>query len=100
MRGLLVVLLMALLHVPAVAETPTVTEAAARPTVLPRAPLAPGITDSRLQCFVEIGAGVTVSYRPVSVAPVKRHSKDSILIECDSAKTSSTDGEEMVLVCS
>lgn len=100
MRGLLAALLMALLQVPAAAEAPTVTEAAARPTVLPRTPLDPGITDSRLQCFVEVGAGVTVSYRPVSVAPIKRHIKDSILITCDSANTSSTDEEKMLLVCS
>lgn len=100
MRGLLAALLMALLQVPAAAEAPTVTEAAARPTVLPRTPFAPGITDARLQCFVEVGASVTVSYRPVSVAPVKRHSKNSILIECDKADTSQTDGEEMLLVCS
>lgn len=100
MRGLLAALLMTLLHAPVAAEAPTVTEAAARPTVLPRTPLAPGITDSRLQCFVEVGAGVTVSYRPVSVAPVKRRSKDSILIACDSANTLQTDGEEMLLVCS
>ena len=100
MRGLLAALLMTLLHAPAKAEAPTVTEAAAQPTVLPRTPLLPGMTNSRLQCFVEVGPGVTVSYRPVSVAPFKRRNEGSILIECDKADTSQTAGEEMLLVCS
>ena len=100
MRGLLAALLMALLHVPAAAEAPTVIEAAARPTVLPRTRLLPGKTGSHQQCFVEVGPGVTLSYRPVSVAPFKRRNESSILIECDKADTSQTDGEEMLLVCS
>ena len=100
MSRLLAALLMALLHVPAAAEAPTVIEAAARPTVLPRTRLLPGKTGSHQQCFVEVGPGVTLSYRPVSVAPFKRRNESSILIECDKADTSQTDGEEMLLVCS
>ena len=99
MRGLLAALLMALLYVPAAAEAPTVIEAAAKPTVLPRTRLLPGKTGSRQQCFVEVGPGVTLSYRPVSVTPFKRRNEGSILIECDKADASQTDGEEMVLVC-
>lgn len=100
MRGLLAALLMTLLHVPAAAEAPKIIEAAARPTVLPRTRLLPGKTGSRQQCFVEVGPGVTLSYRPVSVAPFKRRNEGSILIECDKANTSQTAGEEMLLVCS
>lgn len=100
MRGLLAALLMTLLHAPVTAEAPAATEAAARPTVLPRTRLLPGKTGSRQQCFVEVGPGVTLSYRPVSVAPFKRRNESSILIECDKANTSQTAGEELLLVCS
>jgi hypothetical protein len=100
MRVLLAVVLMMLLHASVLAEAPAVTEAAARPTVLPRTTLSPGLTNSRLQCFVEIGQGVIISYRPLSVAPIKRRSESSILIVCDNANTSQTDGQEMSLVCS
>ena len=97
MRVLLAVVLMMLLYAPVEAEAPAVTEAAARPAVLPRTALPPGRTDSPHRCFVEVGQGVTVSYRPISVTPVKRRSESSILIACDNADMSHTDG---VLVCS
>jgi len=97
MRALLAVVLMVTLHVPVIAEAPVVVERAAKPTVLPHATPFPLKTNSRQKCFVEVGPGVTVSYRPVSVAPPKRRSESSIFIECDKADMSPTDA---LLVCS
>lgn len=100
MRLLLGAALMMMLHSPLTAETQAVKEVAARPTVLPRNTHGSGKWNSHLQCFVEVGNGVTVSYRPISVAPFKRRSECSMLITCDSMNTLQPDGAEMLIVCS